>query len=124
MLFVNVHDESKLKKFEIPFGDPIKLKNVLKEISKFDYFNLDDLKLLHLASIYGNVESIDVLIFSGINLNFRDTNGNSPLELAILNHQIKVIEKLISNNADYSNAIEFAKNNNKKEIADQLVGNN
>ncbi len=51
---------------------------------------------LHLAAMYGYVESLEVLLQAGSDPTRHDAEGNTPLDLAIRNHRQDVAERLQS----------------------------
>ena len=55
---------------------------------------------LHLAAYYGRYESAKVLLEFGADTNARDVNNMTPLHIASMRNHIKIIELLISSNAN------------------------
>ena len=52
------------------------------------------------ASAYGQVEVMDALIEAGTIINLKKTNGHTALAVAVLNQQLKIINKLLLAGAD------------------------
>lgn len=84
---------------------------------------------LHYAAINGHLDIIEILIDAKANVNARDENGNTPLQLAIANGHVQVARYLMSQSAidltiennDEDNALHTAINNNLFEMAKELV---
>jgi ankyrin repeat protein len=55
---------------------------------------------LHLASIHGNTETVNLLIDEGANINARNHKGITALQLASLNGNIEIVKLLIKRGAD------------------------
>jgi ankyrin repeat protein len=63
--------------------------------------NKDQTTALHLACLEGNKEAVELLIQSGANVNMRDSEGFTPLFLAIKLENLEIIKLLVQAKADW-----------------------
>lgn len=74
-------------------------------ISYINQVTLDE--ALSLASFYGDIEIVQLLIRYGANLNARQENKTTPLDCAIENMNLDVIKYLLENGADINSSDEY-----------------
>ena len=98
-------------------------ESVFKEIA--------DTTLLHIASKQINQpEIIDLLVKSGVNVNAQDAEGFTPLHMAAIHGNLKIVKKLVDLEADVNIATTDGKNAaelahlNELEIEEYLEGSN
>ena len=89
------------------FGLPNSLNQKIKYINECDdyYVDINDsdedgYSFLHYAVLKSDVESIPILINKGINIEAKDSSGNTALYLAISSDQQDIISTLIDHGAD------------------------
>ena len=100
---------------------------ILKEYD-FQFKEILDVTLLHIASKQINKpEIIDLLVKSGANVNAQDAEGFTPLHMAAIHGNLKIVKKLVDLEADVNiittdgkNAAELAHLNEELEIEDYL----
>ena len=77
--------------------------NLIKNLSKDDLENKIDLSgasLLHIVSLNGQTEIIELLLDKGVNVNIKNDNGNTPLNLSAFNGETKTVNFLLTNGAN------------------------
>ena len=57
----------------------------------------DNLNALHLATISGMTEAVEILLSLGMDPNIQDINGNTTLHYAVKYNHIRIIKKLLQN---------------------------
>ena len=100
---------------------------ILKEYD-FQFKQIPDTTLLHIASEQINEpEIIDLLVKSGANVNAQDAEGFTPLHMAAIHGNLKIVKKLVDLDADVNiittdgkNAAELAHLNEELEIEEYL----
>ena len=100
---------------------------VLKEYD-FQFKEIPDVTLLHIASKQINEpEIIDLLVKCGANVNAQDAEGFTPLHMAAIHGNLKIVKKLVDLEADVNiittdgkNAAELAHVNEELEIEEYL----
>ena len=100
---------------------------ILKEYD-FQFKEISDVTLLHIASEQINKpEIIDLLVKSGANVNAQDAEGFTPLHMAAIHGNLKIVKKLVDLEADVNiittdgkNAAELAHLNEELEIEEYL----
>ena len=100
---------------------------ILKEYD-FQFKEVPDTTLLHIASEQINEpEIIDLLVKSGANVNAQDAEGFTPLHMAAIHGNLKIVKKLVDLEADVNivttdgkNAAELAHLNEELEIEEYL----
>ena len=100
---------------------------ILKEYD-FQFKEIPDATLLHIASEQDNEpEIIDLLVKSGANVNAQDAEGFTPLHMAAIHGNLKIVKKLVDLDADVNivttdgkNAAELAHLNEELEIEEYL----
>ena len=100
---------------------------ILKEYD-FQFKEIPDATLLHIASEQVNEpEIIDLLVKSGANVNAQDAEGFTPLHMAAIHGNLKIVKKLVDLEADVNiittdgkNAAELAHLNEELEIEEYL----
>ena len=100
---------------------------ILKEYD-FQFKEIPDATLLHIASEQINEpEIIDLLVKSGANVNAQDAEGFTPLHMAAIHGNLKIVKKLVDLEADVNivttdgkNAAELAHLNEELEIEEYL----
>ena len=100
---------------------------ILKECD-FKFKEIPDVTLLHIASKKNNEpEIIDLLVKSGANVNAQDAEGFTPLHMAAIHGNLKIVKKLVDLEADVNivttdgkNAAELAHLNEELEIEEYL----
>ena len=100
---------------------------ILKEYD-FQFKEIPDTTLLHIASEQINEpEIIDLLVKSGANVNAQDAEGFTPLHMATIHGNLKIVKKLVDLDAgvniittDGKNAAELAHLNEEMEIEEYL----
>ena len=100
---------------------------ILKEYD-FQFKEIPDTTPLHIASKQINEpEIIDLLVKSGANVNAQDAEGFTPLHMAAIHGNLKVVKKLVDLEADVNiittdgkNAAELAHLNEELEIEEYL----
>ena len=101
--------------------------NILKEYD-FQFKEIPGTTLLHIASEQINEpEIIDLLVKSGANVNAHDAEGFTPLHMAAIHGNLKIVKKLVDLEADVNivttdgkNAAELAHLNEELEIEEYL----
>ena len=94
----------------------------------FQFKKIPDVTLLHIASEQINEsEIIDLLVKSGANVNAQDAEGFTPLHMAAIHGNLKIVKKLVDLEADVNivttdgkNAAELAHLNEELEIEEYL----
>ena len=100
---------------------------ILKECD-FKFKELPGVTVLHIASEENNEpEIIDLLVKSGANVNAQDAEGFTPLHMAAIHGNLKIVKKLVDLDADVNiittdgkNAAELAHLNEEMEIEEYL----
>ena len=101
--------------------------NILKEYD-FQFKEIPETTLLHIASEQINEPKImDLLVKSGANVNAQDAEGFTPLHMAAIHGNLKIVKKLVDLEAnvnivttDGKNAAELAHLNEELEIEEYL----
>ncbi|UIP93313.1 ankyrin repeat domain-containing protein [Wolbachia endosymbiont of Anopheles demeilloni] len=71
------------------------------KLSVDDYFRKKELKLLHLACLYNQENVVKALLeVKGINVNFQDGSGKTPLYIAVDKGHHKIVRALLEAGAD------------------------
>ena len=94
----------------------------------FQFKEIPDVTLLHITSEQINEpEIIDLLVKSGANVNAQDAEGFTPLHMAAIHGNLKIVKKLVDLEADVNivttdgkNAAELAHLNEELEIEEYL----
>ena len=102
-------------------------KKILKECD-FKFKEIPGVTVLHIASKKNNEpEIIDLLVKSGANVNAQDAEGFTPLHMAAIHGNLKIVKKLVDLDADVNivttdgkNAAELAHLNEELEIEEYL----
>ena len=100
---------------------------ILKEY-EFQFKEIPETTLLHIASEQINEpEIIDLLVTSGASVNAQDAEGFTPLHMAAIHGNLKIVKKLVDLDADVNivttdgkNAAELAHLNEELEIEEHL----
>ena len=100
---------------------------ILKECD-FKFKEIPGVTVLHIASKENNEpEIIDLLVKSGANVNAQDAEGFTPLHMAAIHGNLKIVKKLVDLEADVNiattdgkNAAELAHLNEELEIEEYL----
>ena len=100
---------------------------ILKECD-FKFKEIPGVTVLHIASKENNEpEIIDLLVKSGANVNAQDAEGFTPLHMATIHGNLKIVKKLVDLEADVNivttdgkNAVELAHLNEEFEIEEYL----
>ena len=103
------------------------LDKILKECD-FKFKEIPGVTVLHIASKKDNEpEIIDLLVKSGANVNAQDAEGFTPLHMAAIHGNLKIVKKLVDLEADVNivttdgkNAAELAHLNEELEIEEYL----
>ena len=102
--------------------------NKLQKEHESMFKEITDTTLLHIASeIINEPEIIDLLVKSGANVNAQDAEGFTPLHMAAIHGNLKIVKKLVDLDADVNiittdgkNAAELAHLNEELEIEEYL----
>ena len=102
-------------------------KKILKECD-FKFKEIPGVTVLHIVSQKNNEpEIIDLLVKSGANVNAQDAEGFTPLHMAAIHGNLKIVKKLVDLEADVNiitthgkNAAELAHLNEELEIEEYL----
>ena len=97
-------------------------------LEKCDFKEIPGVTILHIASKENNEpEIIDLLVKSGANVNAQDAEGFTPLHMATIHGNLKIVKKLVDLHADVNivttdgkNAAELAHLNEEMEIEEYL----
>ena len=103
-------------------------RNKLQKEHESMFKEITDTTLLHFASeIINEPEIIDLLVKSGANVNAQDAEGFTPLHMAAIHGNLKIVKKLVDLDADVNivttdgkNAAELAHLNEELEIEEYL----
>ena len=103
-------------------------RNKLQKEHESMFKEITDTTLLHIASeIINEPEIIDLLVKSGANVNAQDAEGFTPLHMAAIHGNLKIVKKLVDLDADVNivttdgkNAAELAHLNEEMEIEEYL----
>ena len=103
-------------------------RNKLQKEHESMFKEITDTTLLHFASeIINEPEIIDLLVKSGANVNAQDAEGFTPLHMAAIHGNLKIVKKLVDLEADVNivttdgkNAAELAHLNEELEIEEYL----
>ena len=103
-------------------------RNKLQKEHESMFKEITDTTLLHIASeIINEPEIIDLLVKSGANVNAQDAEGFTPLHMAAIHGNLKIVKKLVDLEADVNivttdgkNAAELAHLNEELEIEEYL----
>ena len=84
------------------WGKAKTLKNLVQrpDLDLNSTFGSDASTALHLASLNGHYEAVNILVGKGSKLNQRDKDGNTPAHYATLGGNLKVLKYLHENGAD------------------------
>ena len=99
-----------------------------KILEEGDFKEIPGVTVLHIASKKNNEpEIIDLLVKSGANVNAQDAEGFTPLHMATIHGNLKIVKKLVDLEADVNivttdgkNAVELAHLNEELEIEEYL----
>ena len=99
-----------------------------KILEEGDFKEIPGVTVLHIASKENNEpEIIDLLVKSGANVNAQDAEGFTPLHMATIHGNLKIVKKLVDLEADVNivttdgkNAVELAHLNEEFEIEEYL----
>ena len=99
-----------------------------KILEEGDFKEIPGVTVLHIASKENNEpEIIDLLVKSGANVNAQDAEGFTPLHMAAIHGNLKIVKKLVDLEADVNivttdgkNAVELAHLNEELEIEEYL----
>ena len=99
-----------------------------KILEEGDFKEIPGVTVLHIASKENNEpEIIDLLVKSGANVNAQDAEGFTPLHMAAIHGNLKIVKKLVDLEADVNiattdgkNAAELAHLNEELEIEEYL----
>ena len=75
-------------------------KNFLRIFTNINLQNGEGSTALQLASYYGNMETVEILLNNGANINEKDNINQTALLLASYSGQTTIIELLLGKNAD------------------------
>ena len=97
-------------------------------LEECDFKEIPGVTVLHIASKENNEpEIIDLLVKSGANVNAQDAEGFTPLHMAAIHGNLKIVKKLVDLEADVNivttdgkNAVELAHLNEELEIEEYL----
>ena len=97
-------------------------------LEECDFKEIPGVTVLHIASKENNEpEIIDLLVKSGANVNAQDAEGFTPLHMATIHGNLKIVKKLVDLDADVNivttdgkNAAELAHLNEELEIEEYL----
>ena len=97
-------------------------------LEECDFKEIPGVTVLHIASKENNEpEIIDLLVKSGANVNAQDAEGFTPLHMATIHGNLKIVKKLVDLDADVNivttdgkNAAELAHLNEEVEIEEYL----
>ena len=97
-------------------------------LEECDFKEIPGVTVLHIASKENNEpEIIDLLVKSGANVNVQDAEGFTPLHMAAIHGNLKIVKKLVDLEADVNivttdgkNAAELAHLNEELEIEEYL----
>ena len=97
-------------------------------LEECDFKEIPGVTVLHIASKENNEpEIIDLLVKSGANVNAQDAEGFTPLHMAAIHGNLKIVKKLVDLEADVNivttdgkNAAELAHLNEEMEIEEYL----
>ena len=97
-------------------------------LEECDFKEIPGVTVLHIASKENNdPEIIDLLVKSGANVNAQDAEGFTPLHMAAIHGNLKIVKKLVDLDADVNivttdgkNAAELAHLNEEMEIEEYL----
>ena len=97
-------------------------------LEECDFKEIPGVTVLHIASKENNEpEIIDLLVKSGANVNAQDAEGFTPLHMAAIHGNLKIVKKLVDLDADVNivttdgkNAAELAHLNEELEIEEYL----
>ena len=97
-------------------------------LEECDFKEIPGVTVLHIASKENNEpEIIDLLVKSGANVNAQDAEGFTPLHMATIHGNLKIVKKLVDLDADVNivttdgkNAAELAHLNEEMEIEEYL----
>ena len=97
-------------------------------LEECDFKEIPGVTVLHIASKENNeLEIIDLLVKSGANVNAQDAEGFTPLHMAAIHGNLKIVKKLVDLEADVNivttdgkNAAELAHLNEELEIEEYL----
>ena len=103
-------------------------RNKLQKEHESMFKEITDTTLLHFASeIINEPEIIDLLVKSGANVNAQDAEGFTPLHMATIHGNLKIVKKLVDLEADVNivttdgkNAVELAHLNKELVIEEYL----
>ena len=100
-------------------------------LEECDFKEIPGVTVLHIASKENNEpEIIDLLVKSGANVNAQDAEGFTPLHMAAIHGNLKIVKKLVDLEADVNIATTDGKNAaelahlNELEIEEYLEGSN
>lgn len=126
-----------LKKTKITRTIPYEITSIIKndDIENFKIMfkeiNLEKQEILHKCAEDNAIEIIDFLLKKEIDVNKLNSSGYSPLHIAVMKGNLKVVKKLIEKGADieevepeyYLNSLYLALNHEKYGVAIYLLRN-
>lgn len=75
-------------------GDAIAVKKLLSEGVDANYHDKQGLSLLHVAAVFNHTDIVFALIESGASLDYKNAQGETPLDCAPASLQYKIREKM------------------------------
>ena len=99
-----IREKASLYDLEIEFAVAVLDKNIeeIKELFKdgLDINHVNTISCMTYAAMHANKEIMECLVENGADVNYKDKDGISVIETAIVEDNIGVVEVLVKNNAD------------------------
>ena len=86
--------------FDFVFTNNIQGLREYLELGDVNVINERGLSLLHYAILFNNSEIFDLLLENYININLKDSFGNTPSHYCVINNRIGFLKTLIRHNCD------------------------